>query len=154
MGKSPGGIISAKESGQNQYQNEMIVNDWLILYANPTVPDVGRHVLKHPEANTYDWGMEEELKGSVPEQGMLTANSRVAIAEAGGNPEVYMTSNNLYTDAEGRYWIAVGSNVMNPNHSVNEKVSVDEMKYGTKIDIVVLDETTNITYYIPAVVGM
>lgn len=148
-----GGIISAKESGQNKYQNEMVINDWLILYTNPTVLDIGRHVLKHPDAKTYDWGMEEELKGSVPEQGMLTANSRVAITEAGGNPEVYMTSNNLYTDAEGRYWVAVGPNVMNPNHRVDEKISVDEMKYGTKIDIVVLDETTNITYYIPAVVG-
>lgn len=42
---------------------------------------------------------------------------------------------------------------MNPKHKSNEKVTIDEMKYGTKLDIVVLDEDTNTNYYIPAVVG-
>lgn len=42
---------------------------------------------------------------------------------------------------------------MNPNHLPNDEISPSEMKYGTKIDIVVLDEKDNKKYYIPAVVG-
>jgi hypothetical protein len=62
------------------------------------------------------------------------------------------TTNNLYVDDTGRYWIAVGPNVMNPNFTGNN-ITDKDMQYGTKLDIVVLDETINTKYYIPAVVG-
>lgn len=145
-------FVSEKFDENNLQEYE--VNDWLVLYRNPTVLAYGRSVLKHPDANNYDWGMPEELKGiNGLKRGELTNNSKTEIQNAGGKVVVNMTSNNLYTDDEGRYWVAVGPNVMNPNHNANDKVTASEMQYGTKIDIVVLDESTNTQYYIPAVVG-
>ncbi len=145
-------FVSEKFDENNLQEYE--VNDWLILYKNPTVSAYGRSVLKHPDANNYDWGMPEELKGIKElKRGELTSNSKTEIQNAGGKVVVNMTSNNLYTDDEGRYWVAVGPNVMNPNHNANDKITASEMQYGTKIDIVVLDELTNTQYYIPAVVG-
>ncbi len=123
------------------------------LYSNPTVSSPGRSVVKDQKANNYDWGMAEELYKNVPKKGMLPANSRGEIQNSGKTPKVNLISNNLYTDDEGRYWVAVGPNVMNPSHQQNQQISVSEMKYGTKMDIVVVDETTNTKYYIPAVVG-
>lgn len=131
-----------------------IMNDWLILYDKQTVLSDGFMVLAHPNGKKYDWGMPEELKGARGlERGMLPSNSRSIIEAAGGTPVVNIINNNLYTDAEGRYWVAVGPNVMNPDHGADEEITLDEMQYGTKIDIVVLDKKTGNEYYIPAVVG-
>jgi hypothetical protein len=41
---------------------------------------------------------------------------------------------------------------MNPNYEGSYNIGDNDMQYGTKVDIVVLDET-NTKYYIPAVVG-
>ena len=82
-------------------------------------------------------------------KGELPKNCR----EATGILEADLTINNLYIDSEERYWVAVGPNVMNQNHDKNSKITVEEMHYGTKLDIVVLDESTGTKYYIPAVVG-
>lgn len=132
-----------------------LTNDWLQLYSNPTVSVTGRPVKKHANAANYDWGMTEELNGNVSASGMLTKNSRDVIQNAGAVPQVNVISNNLYTDDEGRYWVAVAPNVMNPNYNGSSKISDNDMQYGTKLDIVVLDESTtpSTTYYIPAVVG-
>ncbi|WP_455649919.1 PAAR-like protein [Enterocloster citroniae] len=100
-------------------------------------------------ANNYDWAMPEELKGNVSKKGDLPKNCR----EATGILEADLTINNLYIDSEERYWVAVGPNVMNQNHDKNSKITVEEMHYGTKLDIVVFDENTGTKYYIPAVVG-
>ena len=129
-----------------------LTNDWLNLYGAPTVDAEGYVVEAHPDGNKYDWAMPEELSGGVP-RGELTSNVLRTIEDAGGIAVVNILDNNLYTDAEGRYWVAVGPNVMNPDHQPNESVSEEEMQFGTKIDIVVLDESTNTEYYIPAVVG-
>ncbi len=150
------GIITPITDGQEAGNGfgEYIVDDWLMLYKNPTVSAEGRSVSRHPKANLYDWAMPEELEGIKNlNKGELLSNSKTVIENGGGKPIVNITSNNLYTDAEGRYWVAVGPNVMNPNHGPNDEITVSEMQYGTKIDILVLDETTNTQYYIPAVVG-
>jgi hypothetical protein len=41
---------------------------------------------------------------------------------------------------------------MNPKHQPSEEISLEEMKYGTKIDVVLRDSDGNI-YYLPCVVG-
>jgi hypothetical protein len=130
-----------------------LTNDWLNLYSSPTVSGAGRHVAKHPDAATWDWGMQEELSAAVPNSGALTKNSRDAITADGGTPIAHLTNNNLYTDATGRYWVALGPNIMNPNYDGSSRITTDDMQYGTMVDIVVRDGTTNLTYYIPAVVG-
>lgn len=134
-------------------ENDVVTNDWLKLYKNPTVSGLGRHVAKHKDANNYDWGMPEELYKNVPAKGMLTKTAREVIQEFGKTPIVKIIDNNLYIDAEGRYWVALGPNVMNPNYDGSHIINNDDMKFGTKLDIVVLDESTNTKYYIPAVVG-
>jgi RHS repeat-associated protein len=128
-------------------------DSWINLYDNPTVARKGRAVAKHPNAANYDWGMPEELyPKNVPNSGDLPLNSRTQIANAGGTPKVIVTSNNLYTDADGRYWVAVGPNVMNSQQTPNQLIDYNKISYGTKIDIVVQDSNNN-TYYIPAVLG-
>lgn len=67
--------------------------------------------------------------------------------------------NGLYVDSEGRYWVAIGPNVVNTEHSTerrNTNIDISEIFPGTKIDIVVEygEEGDNAQrFYIPAVVG-
>ena len=132
-----------------------LVIDWLKLYRTPTVPFPGRSVPKHKDADNYDWGMEEELNGKDEEWFITESPVYKEITGNGGTFSAVMTENNLYADAEGRYWVAVGPNVINPDHpteKVNHSIPAEDMDYGTKLDIVVEDENQNI-YYIPAVVG-
>lgn len=136
-------VNEPKGSGQ-----PAITTDWLRLYSNPTVSSYGRPVARHPNANQLDWGMPEELKGDVADN-LLPARAR---AITGLTP--IKMSNNGYMDDEGRYWVAVGPNVMNPDYSNTSKVTDKDMMYGTKIDIHVVEQhDNNKHYYIPAVVG-
>lgn len=141
-----GGIIKVVEVQQKQ----VITRDWLRLYSEPTVSGSGRHVQKHPKANNYDWGMPEKLKGDVFETDSMASKM---IKTNGGILIANKASNNVYIDADDRYWIAVGPNVMNPSHKSNAKVTAEEMNYGTKIDIHVTGQHDGKDYYIPAVVG-
>ncbi len=143
-----------EEERKKEEIGELVLKiDWLTLYDGPTVQGEGRSVLPHENAKKYDWGMPEELASPKMSQGILPANVRSAIEAAGKDPKPNITENNLYTDQTGRYWVAVGPNVMNPEHKSDEEITPEEMQYGTTIDIVVLDEDSQNTYYIPAVVG-
>lgn len=57
-----------------------------------------------------------------------------------------------YLDNKGKYWIAVGPKVVNPNHGLNESPTAVEMYAKGTLDVVVKDQYGT-TYYIPAVVG-
>lgn len=121
------------------------VSDWLRLYNNPTVSGFGRTVEPHPDANKYDWGMKEDEEYiNVWAKDYLESRGISVVENIGSKGEL--------TDGYGRYWVAVGPNVMNPAHKPNEGVTIPEMKYGTKLDIVVKDEQETLLY-IPAVVG-
>lgn len=61
--------------------------------------------------------------------------------------------NNVIVNEDGRYWIAVGPNLINENYPLEGKVQADEFVYGTYIDIIVSDLSTGEKYYIPCVVG-
>lgn len=56
------------------------------------------------------------------------------------------------TDEAGRYWIAVGPNVVNPDHKPSEIPTPEEMYAHGTLDVVIKDEYGT-TFYIPAVVG-
>lgn len=145
-----GGKITVIGIPEKEASSEcIIVDDWLRLYTKPTVERKGRDVFRHEDAKQYDWAMPEELKGNVSEKGVLPKNCQ----DVTGILQADLTSNNLYIDSEERYWVAVGPNVMNPKHNENSEITAEEMHYGTKLDIVVLDEKTATEYYIPAVVG-
>lgn len=85
--------------------------------------------------------------GPVPDN-MLPVNARKV---TGKKP--IKASNNGYMDEEGRYWVAVWPNVMNPNYSNTREATDEDMQYGTKIDIHVVGQHDGIDYYIPAVIG-
>lgn len=91
--------------------------------------------------------MPEELNGLVADN-TLPKNCRLV---TGLNP--IKASNNCYMDDDGRYWVAVGPNVMNPKYSNKSIVTDSDMNYGTKLDIHVVGQHDGIDYYIPAVVG-
>ncbi|MDR1550305.1 MAG: hypothetical protein LBT06_17205 [Hungatella sp.] len=141
-----GGLIRIVEVPQIGAGNTAVtVNDWLRLYNSPTISSSGRTVDPHPDANKYDWGMKEGQEHiNKWAKDYLESKGITVVENIGIKGEL--------TDGEGRYWVAVGPNVMNPNHKLGESVTIAEMKYGTKIDIVVKDEQENL-FYIPAVVG-
>jgi len=140
----------------NENEKECIILDnWLYLYYEPTVSGEGRTVERHPKAAVYDWGMAEDLSGQKGENWFAEESPVHDEIIQYGEFQVMVNSNNMYTDYEGRYWVAVGPMVMNPDYpreQVHYDIPADAMHYGTKIDIVVEDEEEN-RYYIPAVVG-
>lgn len=130
--------------------NPAITNDWLRVYDRPTVAGEGRSVAKHPDAKKFDWGMPEENSGVFASE-----SAAAKIINKEHQMAVNQESNNTYTDDDGRYWVAIGPNFMNPNRTSNDKgkgVMDTEMQFGTKLDIHVVGEDGK-DYYIPAVVG-
>lgn len=149
-------IVKIDESGIVKFCKVITIGGWLKLYSVPTVDGVMRCVEQNPKANIYDWGMPEDLciNGKMQEGDITSVYRDIVISATGKEPIVnVLEDSKLYTDAEGRYYVAVGPNIMNPNHQPEQKITVEEMNYGTKIDIVVLDENTQQQYYIPAVVA-
>lgn len=144
-----GGFIYPVTSGQME-QMHITIDGWLKLYLNPTVNVEGRPVPKHPDANNFDWAMPENLSGKDSFENGSAAHGEITKY---GKFDVEMSSNNLYIDSAGRYWVAVGPNVMNKDRpKVHGPIYAAEMNYGTKLDIVVEDKEGR-RYYIPAVVG-
>jgi len=130
----------------NEYCFERITtSDWLKVYNAPTVEGGGRTVIKHTASKNYDWAMYEGLTGINP-------YAKGEIEKNGGKVTVVSGSRGELTDETGRYWVAVGPNVMTPTHTSDKKITLETMKYGTKMDILVEGNDGN-RYYIPAVVG-
>ncbi len=162
-----GGIITVEENLEVEEEDEeknieyVEEDNWLKLYYNPTGLGDGRSVLKHPRAANLDWGMEEELKGEHNIDWFETSSpAHDYIEQKGGVFDAHKLDNGLYVDSQGRYWVAVGPNVVNPNHSnakSNKRIDVSEVFPGTKLDIKVQCEKEGENYgeifYIPAVVG-
>ena len=97
----------------------------------------GRHV--QTISSKYDaskWWARENQKSINP-----TAKKII-----GESNEVNRSESGVLTDKDGRYWVAVGPNVMNPEHLGNEKCSAEEMNYGANIDVVLEDENGNEKY--------
>lgn len=70
----------------------------------------------------------------------------------GSNPVINVGTEGDYTDANGNYWMAVGPNVVNPDHKSDESITPAEMYAKGKLDVVVKDSNGTL-YYIPGVVG-
>ena len=118
------------------------INGWLQLYTMMTVAEVGRIVTIPSDANTSKWAMREGLDTINP----------YALKEIEGTNEVFVGEQGELTDKNGRYWVAVGPCVMNPNHKMSEKCSASEMKYGTCIDVIVKNDKGE-QFVIPCIVG-
>ena len=119
--------------------------EWLRLYEDPTVLTPGRVKAKHPNADRKDWAMSEDLKlHKGMKKGMLPEIIRTILVGTGSN-QTTSISNNLYTDDEGRYWVAVGPNIMSPGYNGSHAIDDSVLHLGTKIDIVVIDELTRVS---------
>jgi len=112
--------------------------EWLKLCENPSNSVGGRIVSIPSAASPNKWAMKED-RSSI---------NRYAPKEL----VVNIGTNGEMIDDNGRYWVAVGPNIMNPDHDITKKVTAEEMKYGTEIDIIIKDKNEN-EYYIYAVVG-
>jgi hypothetical protein len=116
--------------------------DKLTLRKKPS-HSYGRHVeTENSSFASSKWWAQEKMETINP----------FAMKAVNGKNEVNQSVNKVLTDKDGRYWVAVGPNVMNPSHTSNEQCSYAEMNYGTQIDVMLEDECGE-TRYLRCVVG-
>lgn len=123
-------------------KTEVVLNEWLTLNNTPTYDEGGRIVEIPKDANPSKWAMKED-------QTNINLYARHII---GDSNKVVIGSQGEMLDKDGRYWIAIGPKVMNPNFKNDSKIDPEDMKYGTYVDIKLSDIDGNI-YYVKAVVG-
>ena len=113
-----------------------------MLFSAPTVAEHGRGVEIPDVVTSRNWFAFEDLdylnKNAVGVMG--EENSQISINDFG-----WVTIQN------GRYCIAVGPNVMNPSHLPGEGITIEEMQYGTYIDVELRDSYGRILY-LPCIV--
>jgi len=144
MGISSTGVINANTwqylFGYNSYPDGGgTVSGWLKLHSSASSSG-GRTVNMPSEIVASKWAMTE----GDPYKGKINPYA--------GNATVIKGSSGELVDGNGRYWVAVGPNVMNPNHSKSKAITAEEMKYQSKIDIV-LKNASGTIYYVYAAVG-
>jgi hypothetical protein len=122
-----------------------IINDWLRLYDAPTISNHGRTVKIPSGAISSAWYAFEGLRD-------INKWAKINIENSGRSAVVNIGTKGELTDQIGRYWIAVGPKVMNPEHKNDQGITADEMNYGTMIDVVLQDSNGTI-FYFPTVVG-
>lgn len=118
-----------------------MINDWLFL-GNERTNNTGRKVELPANFDRKKCYSREEKEN-------INKYARDII---GDSNDIIMGSCGELFDRDGRYWIAVGPNVMNPNHNPSQDITLEEMKYGTKIDVV-LENDEGETKVIYCVVG-
>ena len=85
-------------------------------------------------------------------EGLHTINRYARDIIGDTNSVIEGSQGELY-DNSGRYWVAVGPKVMNPNHADDRMVYAEEMRYGSKLDVLLQHKETERIYYLRAVVG-
>lgn len=129
-------------------------NDWLKLYNSNTFCDSGyipRDVViidsEHRDLwCSYEAIYSEEVSYINP-YGYDQMNRRQEEVIA------VRLENDVIVNEDGRYWIAVGPNLINENYPESGEVKADDFVYGTYMDIIVSDSSTGEVYYIPCVLG-
>lgn len=96
--------------------------------------------MNHPEADWYAY--EDYIEKNEDGTPYYTINSYAAtqLREHYSEPEFYYSDENGFTNAEGRYWVAVGPEVLCPGYNdrpeEEQTLTEDQFKYGTKIDVI------------------
>lgn len=116
------------------------INGWLNVYSEPSI--LGR-VVNMPTGHKPNKWFAFENKSDI--------NSRAKEIIGNTNTVKKGSKGQLY-DKDGRYWVAVGPKVMNPNFPNNKVVWAEDMKYGTKIEVTLRDKY-GLTCFLRAVVG-
>ena len=129
-------------------EDPIVVDGWLKLYAKPTAS--GGRKVPIPEKNSTYWAAFEDESPLGP----LVLDRAAFIAKQKGSPvQVFDGGFGSRIDENGRYWIAVGPKVLEPNISNNAATGYSNYHWNVKIDIVVEDNKTGQTYYIRCVPG-
>lgn len=141
--------------------SHIMVNTWLTLQTRPTgvngrnvsIPNVSSYT--GADGYTYSFTNKNYWYAWEPGYSNTRINSNAVNqirSVTGSNPTVIVGTEGEYKDSSGNYWMAVGPNVVNPNHASNQNPTPEEMYARGKLDIVVKDEN-NTLYYVPGVVG-
>lgn len=136
----------------------ILVNGWLKLYSKPTVACGGRTVniptvaaftgsdgYRYQFTNRNYWWTFEGLND-------ITSAAKKQLVSLGQSTVVNRGIHGELTDINGRYWMAVGPNVVNPNHTGSQMPTPSEM-YGKGVLDIVIKNSAGTKYYIPAIVG-
>ena len=116
------------------------VNGWLDLYTSPSL--CGRIVYMPNGCNPNTWYAFENRTNINSNAIRIIGNTNCV--NKGSKGELY--------DKNGRYWVAVGPKVMNPNHLNSAVVTAEEMNYGSRIEVK-LKHSSGKIYYLRAIVG-
>ena len=136
---------SDSELYNNWYEDEtVLVNDWLRLFDKPMEPE-GREVQIPDGAIPNNWFSFERKKD-------INGWARGQLKAKGADFEVNIGQYGELTNEDGRYWVAVGPRVLNPDHRKDQGVWADDFVYGTKLDAVLKDKDGKL-YYLPCVFG-
>lgn len=138
-GKAGRNTLNALEAATSGGGSSSTVNGWLYLKSKKSQSG-GRDVSMPSSCDPNKWAMRE----GNPYNGGINPYAGRATVRTGNHGELI--------DGNGRYWIAVGPNVMNPSHSKSKSITAEEMKYQSKIDIVLKDSSGK-THYVYAIVG-
>lgn len=115
----------------------------LTAYAEPTVARTGTWTDVSPAFGHHGKAMSDWYTRCV---GSMEAVPRTLTDRAGG----LGTRTGCATDFGGRAMVAVGPNIMNPGHDAGTMPTAEEMRYGTKLDVVL--EKDGRLAYLPCVV--
>lgn len=134
---------------------------WLKMYTSPTGTD-GRTVsmptvdsFKGTDGYTYKFTDKNYWYSYENPYGTKRINPYAITqikAVTGSDPVINVGAEGDYTDPNGNYWMAVGPNVVNPDHKSNASITPSEMYAKGKLDVVVKDSAGTL-FYIPGVVG-
>ena len=146
-----------EEGEANSY---IMANNWLKLYTNPTVSTGGRTVnipsvasytgsdgVQYQFTNKNYWYAYENYSDSK-----ISPTAVSYLTSIGQTPMINVGSQGQYTNEDGRYWMAVGPKVVNPNHGSNQMPYPVDM-FGKGVLDIVVKNSSGQKYYIPAVVG-
>ena len=140
----------------------ILVDGWLRLYVRPTVSCGGRTVsipnvpqYVGSDGVIYKFTNKEYWSTRQPAMATYSINKwafNQIIEKTGAEPIINVGPKGDLTDGNGRYWVAVGPNVVNPNHQPNATPTPSEMYANGVLDVVLRDKSGNV-WYMPAVVG-
>jgi len=152
--------VTTQNGGTTPNNPYTLVNGWLKLYHRPTVSEAGR-VVEIPNVEQYTgtdgvfYQFTNKNYWYACENYWNTKINGYAInyLTSIGEPPVINTGvHGEYTNENGRYWMAVGPKVVDPNHQSNQMPYPENM-YGKGVLDVVVKDAHGTKYYIPAVVG-
>jgi hypothetical protein len=144
-------IQNVQNAIQEKLNERVSLEKWLKLYYGPTYGTKYRTVNLINNGNPYAWYSFEHPYSSSSKY--INPQGFQQMINRGEDVNVVINDYNYLTDESGRYWVAVGPKFLDEDYPDNGKVLADDFVYGTKFDVIVMDEKSNIEYYIPCILG-